>query len=136
MHKAHKITIPFPEIPPAKDIAFKLSYLPPSEVNVVGSYALKTIVKGDHTLAVDMVVTLPPAIFQDKDYLNYRYFYKRAYYLACLAAGLQDGGVDEFEFCFEYLGGNSLQPILVVNPGNSVIHTFASFRLLIDPNSW
>jgi U3 small nucleolar RNA-associated protein 22 len=136
MHKAHKITIPFPEIAPAKDVLFKLAYSPPSEVNVVGSYALKTMVKGDHTLAVDMVVTLPTTILQDKDYLNYRYFYKRAYYLACLAAGLQDRSVDEFEFCFEYLGGNSLQPILVAKPGNSIFCTVASFRVLINPNSW
>ena len=78
MHKDHKITIPFPEIAPAKDVLFKLAYSPPSEVNVVGSYALKTMVKGDRTLAVDMVVTLPTTILQDKDYLNYRYFYKRA----------------------------------------------------------
>jgi U3 small nucleolar RNA-associated protein 22 len=136
MQKAHKIIIPFPEIAPAKDVPFKLAYSPPSEVNVVGSYVLKTMVKEEHTLAVDMVVTLPSTILQDKDYLNYRYFYKRAYYLACLAAGLQDHSVAEFEFCFDYLGGNSLQPILVVKPGNSILRIFTSFRLLIRPNSW
>jgi U3 small nucleolar RNA-associated protein 22 len=125
MHKAHKITIPFPDPAPAKDVAFKLAYSPPSEINIGGSYGLKTMVKGDSKLAVDMIVTLPPSILQYKDYLNYRYFYKRAYYLACLAAGLQDRGIDEFEFCFNYLGGNSLQPILVVKPGklyNPYIH--------------
>jgi U3 small nucleolar RNA-associated protein 22 len=94
------------------------------------------MVKGDYPLAVDMVVTMPTTILQDKDYLNYRYFYKRAYYLACLAAGLQDRSVDEFEFCFEYLGGNSLQPILVVKPGNGIFHIFKSFSSLINSNSW
>lgn len=121
MHKSHKITIPFPEVTPNKDGLFKLAYSPPSEFNVVGSYALKTMVKGDHTLAVDMVVTLPPSILQDKDYLNYRYFYKRAYYLACLAAGLRNGIGEDFDICFDYLGGNDLQPILVVKPGSSPI---------------
>ncbi len=133
--KARKITIPFPEIPPAKDLAFKLAYSSPSEINVVGSYALRTMTKGGQTLTVDMVVTLPPSILQEKDYLNYRYLYKRAYYLACLGAGLQDGSADEFEFYFEYLGGNSLQPILVVKPGNYMIPTSTSLRLLIDPSS-
>jgi len=136
MNETHKITIPFPEIVPAKDMLFKLAYSAPLEVNVMGSYALKTMVKGDHTLAVDMVVTLPTIILQEKDYLNYRYFYKRAYYLACLAAGLQDRSIDEFEFCFEHLGGNSLQPILVVKPGNYIFCTSTAFRLLINPNSW
>lgn len=119
MLKYHKIKIPFPDTTTHKDAAIKLSFLRPSDIDVVGSYALKTMVKEQHTLSVDMVVTLPTSILQEKDYLNYRYFYKRAYYLACLAAGLQSGSGDDFELCFQYLGGNSLQPILVVKPGSS-----------------
>jgi len=130
MQKAHRITIPFPEPAPAKDLAIKLAYSSPAEVNVGGSYALKTMVKSDNTLTVDMVVTLPSSILHDKDYLNYRYFYKRAYYIACLAAGLQDRSADEFEFYFKYLGGNSLQPILVVKPSKYIVPTFTSLRLL------
>lgn len=136
MQKASKIAIPFPEPGPAKDAAFKLAYSSPAEINVGGSYALKTMVKGEGTIAADMVVTMPPSILQEKDYLNYRYFYKRAYYLACLAAGLQDHSADEFEFYFKCLGGNSLQPILVVKPGKSIIPTVIPLTLLIDPNSW
>jgi U3 small nucleolar RNA-associated protein 22 len=127
MHKSHKIIIPFPETTIQKNAAFKLAYSHPSDIDVVGSYALKTMVKGEYTPSVDMVVTLPPSVLQDKDYLNYRYFYKRAYYLACLAAGLQSGTGNDFEFCFEYLGGNSLQPILVVKPGNSLLFELDTF---------
>lgn len=74
------------------------------------------MVKTDGTLSIDMVIVMPPTIFQEKDYLNYRYFYKRAYYLACLAAGLQDKVKGEFLLEFEYLHGNSLQPILIAKP--------------------
>jgi U3 small nucleolar RNA-associated protein 22 len=63
-----------------------------------------------------MVVVMPQSIFQEKDFLNYRYFYKRAYYLACIAAGIQEGASDRFESSFEYLNGNSLHPILIIKP--------------------
>jgi U3 small nucleolar RNA-associated protein 22 len=72
------------------------------------------MVKSDSPLSVDMLVVMPASIFQEKDYLNYRYFYKRAYYLACIAAGLQQSSQEEFSLTFEYLHGNDLHPILIV----------------------
>jgi U3 small nucleolar RNA-associated protein 22 len=117
--KSHNITIPFPDPKPDKDAAYKLTYSKPSNINVVGSYALRTMVKSDGILSIDMVVVMPSTIFQDKDYLNYRYFHKRAYYLARLAAGLQNTAKDDFVLTFEYLHGNSLQPILVARPRSS-----------------
>jgi U3 small nucleolar RNA-associated protein 22 len=74
------------------------------------------MVKSDSTLSVDLLVVMPAAIFQEKDYLNYRYFYKRAYYLACIAAGLQQAAQEDFIVAFEYLHGNDLHPILVLKP--------------------
>jgi U3 small nucleolar RNA-associated protein 22 len=74
------------------------------------------MVKPDTTLSVDMVVIMPASIFQEKDCLNYRYFYKRSHYLACIAAGLEDSAHDEFALHFEYLNENSLHPILTVKP--------------------
>lgn len=70
------------------------------------------MVKSDKVPSVDMVVRMPTTIFQEKDYLNYRYFYKRAYYLACIAAGLQDSVHDQFTLNFDCLNGNTLHPIL------------------------
>jgi U3 small nucleolar RNA-associated protein 22 len=93
-----------------------LAYAKPSNINVVGSYALKTLVRSDRALVVDMVVKMPESIFQEKDFLNYRYFYKKAYYLACIAAALQDVTGDNFALNFEYLNGNSLHPVLVAKP--------------------
>lgn len=68
---------------------------------------------------IDLVVTMPKVIFQEKDYLNHRYFYKRAFYLACLAAGIKKSKEHKFKLSFDRLNGNQLQPILVVQPNGS-----------------
>ncbi|CZS95143.1 related to pre-rRNA processing protein Utp22 [Rhynchosporium agropyri] len=114
--KSHKIKIPYPDPKPDNSAAYKLSYQKPTNVNVVGSYASKTMVKSDSVLSVDMVVVMPVTIFTEKDYLNYRYFYKRAYYLACIADGLYDSISQYFTLSFEYLHGNTLHPIIVAKP--------------------
>jgi U3 small nucleolar RNA-associated protein 22 len=77
------------------------------------------MVRSDHTLSVDLMVKMPESLFQEKDFLNYRYFYKRAYYLACIAAGLQESIQNQFTLNYEYLNGNSLHPILVAKPRSS-----------------
>lgn len=61
-----------------------------------------------------MVVEMPKHIFQDKDYLDLRYFYKRAYYLAVLSAALQKTLVSSATFAYEYSQGNNLLPVLVI----------------------
>jgi U3 small nucleolar RNA-associated protein 22 len=133
LQKSHKIAIPFPDPKPDKGAAYKLAYAKPSNINVVGSYALKTMVRSDKALVVDMVVKMPESIFQEKDFLNYRYFYKRAYYLACIAAGLQDAIQDQFTLSFEYLNGNSLHPVLVTNPRPNKLKTDSNFAIQIIP---
>jgi U3 small nucleolar RNA-associated protein 22 len=80
-------------------------------------------VKSEEVLSVDLVVVMPASIFQEKDFLNYRYFYKRAYYLACIAAGLLNAVKDELSLSFQYLNGNSLQPILTVKPISSIFYS-------------
>lgn len=55
-------------------------------------------------------------VFQDKDYLNYRYFYKRAFYLACIAAGIQESQDCTYNVAFANQNGNHLQPILIIDP--------------------
>ncbi|KAI9743279.1 MAG: hypothetical protein M1818_003125 [Claussenomyces sp. TS43310] len=114
--KTHKIVIPFPNPPPPENAAYKLAYSKPSDINIVGSYALRTMVEVDNVLTVDMVVTMPSSILQEKDYLNYRYFYKRAYYIARIGAALQDSLGNTFNLRFGFLNGNGLQPILIVGP--------------------
>jgi U3 small nucleolar RNA-associated protein 22 len=86
----------------------------------------------DGELAIDMMVVMPKGIFQEKDYLNFRYFYKRAYYLACLAAGIQASKEHGFELSFDNLNGNQLQPILVVHPSGLDSTDFSSSKCRIN----
>jgi U3 small nucleolar RNA-associated protein 22 len=95
---------------------YKLQYERPASVNATGSYPLKSATRAEERLSIDLVVTMPKSLFQDKDYLNHRYFYKRAYYLACLAAGIKASKEHKFELSFDCLNGNQLQPLLVVRP--------------------
>lgn len=101
-------------------------------MNATGSYPLKTASRSQDDLSIDLVVTMPKSLFQDKDYLNHRYFYKRAYYLACLAAGIKASKDHKFELAFDCLNGNQLQPILVVRPsGNGGEDDFSSSKCQI-----
>ena len=88
-------------------------------MNVVGSYALKTMIKSSERLAIDIIVTMPASVFQEKDYLNLRYFYKRAYYLAYIASGLRKTFASSMDLAFDYLNGNALSPILVATQKQS-----------------
>jgi U3 small nucleolar RNA-associated protein 22 len=75
---------------------------------------------------------MPKSLFQDKDYLNHRYFYKRAYYLACLASGIKESKEHKFNLSYDYLNGNQLQPILVIRPsGNGDADDFSSAKCQI-----
>ncbi|KAF2144618.1 uncharacterized protein K452DRAFT_245617, partial [Aplosporella prunicola CBS 121167] len=112
--KQSKVAVPFPHPRPPKDAKYTLEYAKPAAINAVGSYPLKTQARTGSDLAIDLVVMMPPTLFQDKDYLNYRYFYKRAYYLACIASGVKGAKGHGFKLTFDHLNGNELQPIIVV----------------------
>lgn len=111
-----KVRVPFPHPRPPKAANYKVEYAPPAHINVAGSYPLSTSTKAGEDLIVDVVVTMPSEMFQDKDYLNYRYFYKRSYYLACLAAGIKEKEHCPCTLSFDCLHGNSLLPILIAEP--------------------
>ncbi|KAI9797879.1 MAG: hypothetical protein M1833_005079 [Piccolia ochrophora] len=115
LQKSHKIAIPFPSPRPSKDTNYKFAYAKPSNINVVGGYALKTVIDSQDPILIDLAVTMPAGLFQEKDYLNYRYFHKRAYYLARIAAGLQGAPKTNFSVHFALLNDNHLQPTIIVN---------------------
>lgn len=113
-----KVAIPFPEPRPPREAKYKLEYQGPTNINVVGSYALKTAGRANQVAHIDMVLTMPSGMFQEKDFVNYRYFYKRAYYLACVAAGLKKDHAQQYNIRFTHLHDNRLQPIIAVEPLN------------------
>ncbi|KAF1988268.1 pre-rRNA processing protein Utp22 [Aulographum hederae CBS 113979] len=114
--KFSKIAVPFPNPGPPSDAQYKLQYSRPSNINVVGSYALKVASRLGSELVIDLVVKMPASLFQEKDYMNHRYFNKRAYYLACLAAGIKNSSLKDGKFILHYdlLNGNYLQPTVIV----------------------
>ncbi|KJX94279.1 pre-rrna processing protein utp22 [Zymoseptoria brevis] len=111
-----KVAVPFPDPRPAKDAKFKFAYEKPANINVVGSFALKTASRLQQSLEIDMVVVIPSSLLEEKDFLKHRYFYKRAYYLACIAAGLKKAHKAEYTTRFALFRGDPLKPIVVVEP--------------------
>ncbi|KAJ7721723.1 Nrap protein [Mycena maculata] len=77
---------------PSEDTNWKVAFEKPSDITLVGSWPNKISVKGKDgsKFGVDLAIEMPSNIFQEKDYLNGRFFHKRAFYLATLAAGIQD----------------------------------------------
>ncbi|CAG7996386.1 unnamed protein product [Penicillium salamii] len=131
--RASGLTVPWPEPRPSKEAKYSMAYAKPANINVVGSFALKTGARGLESRPIDLAVTMPNSLFQEKDYVNFRYFHKRAYYMACLAAGIQDVANNlEFDVKFSTQDGDSLRPLILLEPrapGLSQIRILAS----IDP---
>ncbi|XP_077004029.1 nucleolar protein 6 [Tamandua tetradactyla] len=105
------VQVPLHQVPFTVKGCFR--FLPPANITIVGSYLLGTCIRPD--INVDVALTMPREILQDKDGLNQRYFRKRALYLAHLAHHLaQDplfGSVH-----FSYANGCHLKPLLLLRP--------------------
>ena len=111
--------MPFPDPRPQENSNYKVAFAKPAQFNVVGSYVSKTLIKTQKAHAVDMVLVLPEEILQEKDYLDLRYFYKRAYYLAVVAATLRKEFGADAQSSYEYLNGNPLCPVLAIQPNKT-----------------
>ena len=129
LKKESAVSIPFPQPRPGKETKYAFEYQQPAALHVAGSFALKLDIKGHNT--ADMVVTMPKALFQDKDYLNYRAFHKRAYYLARIAAGIKDAADSEFILEYEEQDGIPLVPVIVVRPTESSPEGFTQSKYRI-----
>ncbi|KAM6289835.1 nucleolar protein 6 [Aegotheles albertisi] len=105
------VKVPILQVP--FSVKGRFCFLRPAELKVVGSYLLGTCIKPE--INVDVVVTMPREIFQDKDNLNQRYHRKRALYLAHIAQHFSKeklfGSVK-----FAYMNSNHLKPILLLRP--------------------
>lgn len=105
------VRVPLHQVPYTVKGSFR--FLPPAKVTVVGSYLLGTCIRPD--INVDVALTMPREILQDKDGLNQRYFRKRSLYLAHLAHHLAR---DPLFGCvrFTYPSGCHLKPSLLLRP--------------------
>ena len=113
------IAVPYSLPLPTEDTNWKVSFDKPSDITLVGSWANKTSVKSkdNKPFGVDLAVEMPESLFQEKDYLNGRYFHKRAFYLASIAAavGMKKGGLDVDTF-YDSVGNDSRLTTLVLRP--------------------
>lgn len=127
-----KIKVPYPSPRPTKDSQYKLAFSKPAGYNVVGSYQLETLVNSQSEYGVDMIVYMPLSLFQEKDFRDRRYFIKRAYYFAKIAAELKNK-FSTFDFVFEHLHGNGLLPVLIGRPKTSKSETKNNYAIRIIP---
>ncbi|KAG6855530.1 hypothetical protein H0H87_001513 [Tephrocybe sp. NHM501043] len=82
------VSVPYSVPLPTEETNWKVAFEKPSDIAVVGSWPLKASVKAKdgYRFGVDVAVEMPNELFQEKDYLNGRFFHKRAFYLATIAA--------------------------------------------------
>ena len=98
-----------------KKIEGTYSFLAPSNVKISGSWLTETIIKSDSKLRVDLNVEIPSEYFNERDYLNYRYFIKRNIYLSHVYIQLVDMSKYanvKFEFVSDYC--SSFKPLLLL----------------------
>ncbi|KAJ4474074.1 Nrap protein [Lentinula edodes] len=84
------VSVPYPTPLPTEETQWKVAFGSPSDITLIGSWANKTSVKGQggSKYGVDLAVEMPSNLFQEKDYLNGRFFHKKAFYLATIAAAI------------------------------------------------
>ncbi|MBW0469103.1 hypothetical protein O181_008818 [Austropuccinia psidii MF-1] len=105
---------------PIDPVQWKFGFMPPSKIDVVGSWPLKNGIKklkGKRKHAcIDLLVQIPQGVLQEKDYLSNRYFHKRAHYLAHIATSLLKSPFSKtHELYYAYLGGDSFKPIIEIH---------------------
>ncbi|SJX63609.1 uncharacterized protein SRS1_14361 [Sporisorium reilianum f. sp. reilianum] len=116
-----KVRIPFPDPAPKTDANYKLGFEKPSAMHLVGSWPLKSAAKRPEGVDVDVAAVMPSSLFQPKDYANFRYFHKKAFYLAALAHAIQTAE-DEHDIrlgitaSFGLIDADPRRPILVLRP--------------------
>ncbi|KAF7504122.1 hypothetical protein GJ744_002691 [Endocarpon pusillum] len=131
LSKEAGVCVPFPNPRPGRDTKYTLEYKRPARVDVVGSLPLQLGIKSKDICTADLAITLPDSILQEKDFLNHRYFHKRAYYIAQVAAGIQRHAKKEFNFSFEHQDGITLKPSLMIEPNDSSPPGFTKSKLRV-----
>ncbi|KAA1135401.1 hypothetical protein PGTUg99_022077 [Puccinia graminis f. sp. tritici] len=116
-----KCGVRIPLSDPIDPVQWKFVFIPPKEVDIVGSWSLKNAIsstsrKKQHA-TIDLLVQMPLGVFQEKDYMSNRYFHKRAHYLAHISKSLLHSSFsDKFEFSYSYLEGDCFKPIINIRP--------------------
>lgn len=59
LKRVQATAIPFPEPCPTGDTKYSVAYEKPENINVVGSFVLKTAIKRTEPFVIDLAVTMP-----------------------------------------------------------------------------
>ena len=133
------IKIPFPD-PKPNNLNYNLQYIIPDDVSLVGSFGLKTAINSKNGMSIDICISMPKSLIQQKDYLNYRIFYKKAFYLAYLTHYLSILAPENnlpIKLSYDYHNGNKLCPSLLIesindkNDKNNLIFNKTNFKIRI-----
>ncbi|KAG0698626.1 Nrap protein [Suillus ampliporus] len=120
------IAVPFAYPLPPRDAKWKVAFEPPMEICLVGSWGNGIAVKKKTSsrFGVDMSVEMPEALFQEKDYLDGRFFHKKSYYLAVLARSISTT-FDVDTFYSSVLGDPRLTTLVLRPRKGSTSHDFS-----------
>jgi U3 small nucleolar RNA-associated protein 22 len=101
--------VPFPIF---RDDTLQVTLSKPSRIDLVGSYLLRSNTRP--RLNVDVAVELPAQMLGSKDFLNYRYLFKRALYVRYLFSQLQVA-LPAYTVSLSHLLDDLLKPIILIN---------------------
>uniref|UniRef100_A0A336KUH3 Nucleolar protein 6 n=1 Tax=Culicoides sonorensis TaxID=179676 RepID=A0A336KUH3_CULSO len=125
-----KSPIAYPLITKVQDLAKTVFQFHPPEKDAEISGSQKYGTNIGEILNVDVVITIPFVVFHKEDYLNQRFFHKKAFYLQCIAEKLsQQKFIKEIKF--NYFKNDLLRPVLEVTPDSDefklkfIIHCIA-----------
>ncbi|KAJ7039536.1 Nrap protein, partial [Mycena alexandri] len=112
------VAVPYCLPQPSEDSNWKVAFEKPSDITMVGSWPNKISVKGKDgsKFGVDLAVEMPSNLFQEKDYLNGRFFHKRAFYLATLSAAIQGSKSLNVDVTYESASNDPRLTKLVLEP--------------------
>ncbi|KAK6346997.1 hypothetical protein TWF696_007089 [Orbilia brochopaga] len=89
-------------------------FFPPERLEVGGGLGHRFLPRNNSLpQVVDLIIGMSPSIFYIKDHLEFRYFRKRAVYLAYIASALSDQS-SRYSYRFDFLDGDELRPIVLV----------------------
>lgn len=101
--------------PQAGGKSFDLTFKPPTEVRLFGSYAQKTNLSCQSS--VDVALVLPNDFLKRDDYLNFKMIHKASAYLMYLKRQLTSSGELGSNVKLESFKNNSLRPVLLIDAG-------------------
>lgn len=115
-----------------------LKFAPPTRVVSIGSHAeggcFNVPMNGDGGLVVDVAVEMPRSFFQEKDYLDHRYHFKRAVYLDVLHKKLSKSSEWSCEVMDQHR--DARKPYITVHFGEKQNKKALRLFLTIDPETF